>query len=160
MTTMTEDGPVMIRAFANHEHGELEAGIDRIHQLGCDLPSLPASEMSARIRSVLRWVEDVLQPHMTWEEAWLFPQIDERAATAWATRVVRFDHRQIARQAARLGTDRTHLDHGPSSKACADLRCDLFGLEALLRANMEREEGLLLPLLDAGDERWSAEWRD
>ena len=29
-----------------------------------------------------------------------------------------------------------------------DLRCDLFALEALLRAHIEREEKLLLPVLD------------
>jgi iron-sulfur cluster repair protein YtfE (RIC family) len=160
MTTLTEEGPVMIRAFVNHEHGELEAGIDRIHELACDLRSLPASEMSAQIRGILGWVEKTLQPHLAWEETWLFPQIDRRAATPWATRYARFDHRQIARQAARLGTDRTHLDHGPSSHACTELRCDLFSLEALLRAHVEREERLLLPLLDADHERWSAEWRD
>ena len=37
---------------------------------------------------------------------------------------------------------------------------DLAGLEALLRANIEREEQLLLPILDVAAERWTAEWRD
>ena len=40
------------------------------------------------------------------------------------------------------------------------LVADLSGLEALLRANVEREERFVLPLLDSDDERWEPEWRD
>jgi len=35
------------------------------------------------------------------------------------------------------------------------VRCDLFGLEALLRANLEREETFLLPLLEREAEEWA-----
>ena len=40
------------------------------------------------------------------------------------------------------------------------LIADLSGLEALLRANVEREERFLLPLLESEAERWEPEWRD
>jgi iron-sulfur cluster repair protein YtfE (RIC family) len=61
--------------------------------------------------------------------------------------MVRFDHRQITRRAETLGRDRVRLAHGPEREATSDARCDLFALEALLRAHLEREEQFLLPLL-------------
>jgi hypothetical protein len=36
---------------------------------------------------------------------------------------------------------------------------DLSGLEMLLRATVEREERLLLPLLESDVEGWEQEWR-
>ena len=160
MTSIAIDERAAVHSFVEHEHDELAAGIDRIHDVACDLSSLPASEMLVRIGGVLRWVDETLRPHMAWEETWLFPQVDERAHTPWATRLVRFDHRQIRRQAELVGTHRLDVRHGPSARAAGELRCDLLALEALLRANVEREEQFLLPILEAPDEPWTPEWRD
>jgi iron-sulfur cluster repair protein YtfE (RIC family) len=160
MTALATGGRQMIRSFVDHEHAELVDGIDRIHETGCELPTLSAPTMVARVEGVLRWVEETLKPHMAWEETWLFPTIDHRAQTRWATRLVRFDHRQIKQQAERLRTHRSELQHEPSGAAITEARCDLFGLEALLRANLEREEAFLLPLLEREAEAWTPEWRD
>lgn len=160
MTTLATESRQMIRSFVDHEHEELAAGIDRLHEVAWDLPSLSAPQMSTRLSSVLRWVEETLQPHMAWEERWLFPTIDDRAQTRWATRLVRFDHGQITKQAERLRTHRSQLEHGPAGDAIAEVRCDLFGLETLLRADLEREEIFLLPLLEREQEEWAPEWRD
>jgi iron-sulfur cluster repair protein YtfE (RIC family) len=156
---MTIDGREAIRSFVEHEHDELVAGIDRIHAVACERTGVPASELAVLVGDVLRWLDRTLKPHMRWEEAWLFPQIDHRAGTPWATRLARFDHRQITERAARVATRRTELAHGPSSHEATELRGELFGLEALLRANLEREEEILLPALDGEPVSWSAEWR-
>jgi iron-sulfur cluster repair protein YtfE (RIC family) len=160
MTDVATGGRQMIRSFVDHEHEELAGGIERMHETACELPTLSAPTIVARVDGALRWVEETLKPHMAWEETWLFPTIDHRAQTRWATRLVRFDHRQITQQAERLRTHRSQLQHGPSGEAITEARCDLFGLEALLRANLEREEAFLLPLLDREAEAWTAEWRD
>ena len=160
MTALATGGRQMLRSFVDHEHEELVDGIDRIHEVACELPTLSAPLKSVRIERILRWVDETLQPHMAWEETWLFPTIDDRAQTRWATRLVRFDHRQIAQQAERLRTHRAQLEHGSPSGAISDVRCDLFGLEALLRANLEREEAFLLPLLEQEAGTWTPEWRD
>jgi iron-sulfur cluster repair protein YtfE (RIC family) len=157
---MTTGGRQVIRAFVDHEHEELAGGIDRMHEVACELPTLSAPTITARVERVLRWVEETLKPHMAWEETWLFATIDERAQTRWATRLVRFDHRQITQQAERLRAHRSRLEHGPTGEMITEVRCDLFGLEALLRATIEREEALLLPLLEREGEAWTPEWRD
>ena len=41
------------------------------------------------------WLEHELKPHLAWEDRWLYPQLDEIAGTPWATRLPRFEHRQI-----------------------------------------------------------------
>jgi iron-sulfur cluster repair protein YtfE (RIC family) len=152
---MTTGGRQVIRSFVDHEHDELVGGIDRMHETACELPALSAPARVVRVERVLRWVEETLKPHMAWEETWLIPTIDDRAQTRWATRLIRFDHRQIAGQADRLRTHRSRLEHGPTSEMITEVRCDLFGLEALLRANLEREEAFLLPLLEREAEEWA-----
>ena len=150
-------GRQAIRAFAEHEHDELAAGMDRIHQLGQELATLPVDRRAASIDKVLHWIDADLKPHMAWEESWLFPQIDARARTPWATRLVRFDHQQIAAQAERLHAHCVYASQF-SSNDIVTLVADLSGLEALLRANVEREERFLLPLIESEAERWAPEW--
>jgi hemerythrin-like domain-containing protein len=159
MTMTGTDGREMVQTFVEHEHEELAAGIGRIHDLETDLAGLSVDQKSARIARVTRWVDEVLKPHMTWEESWLFPQIDDRAQTPWATRLVRFDHRQILDQAERLHADAGLYGHGRTAEATR-LIADLAGLEALMRANIELEERFLLPLLQRDADRWTPEWRD
>lgn len=155
MAPPNADDKHVIRAFVEHEHEELKPGVDRIHGAACDLASLPADQMSVRVAAVLHWVERTLKPHMAWEESWLYPQIDDRARTPWATRLIRYDHQQILQLAERLGSDRVHLEHGPGHEASMDARCDLFALEALVRAHVDREERFLLPLLDQDASTWA-----
>jgi iron-sulfur cluster repair protein YtfE (RIC family) len=159
MTSLRTEGRTAIRSFVEHEHEELIAGIDRVHEVACELPTLGVNQMSVRVGDVLRWVDQTLRPHMVWEEEWLFPTIDAHAATPWATRLIRFDHHQISEQAERIASHRGRLERGPTSEATTQTRSDLFALEALLRANVEREERFLLPLLESEGDRWSAGWR-
>jgi iron-sulfur cluster repair protein YtfE (RIC family) len=155
MAPMSTDVGQAIHSFEESEHHDLTAGIDRIHEIARELTSLPANEISIAIAAVLDWIERSMKPLMAWEEGWLFPLVDDRALTPWATRSFRYDHRQIERRADRLHTDQEGLVHGPTHEASIEARCDLFALEAVLRAHIEREERLLLPLLDPDAGPWS-----
>jgi iron-sulfur cluster repair protein YtfE (RIC family) len=159
MAGASTDGRQAIWIFAEHEHEELAAGIGRIHELGERLATMPLDQRAASIHKVLHWVEADLKPHMAWEEYWLFPLIDARATTPWATRFARFDHQQIRAQAERLSAHCATGSHTPSRDVLT-LIADLSGLEALLRATVEREERFLLPWLESDTEGWKPEWRD
>ena len=152
MPGVSTDGRQAIHTFAEHEHDELAAGIGRVHELREELDTMPVDQRAASIRRVLHWIDADLKPHMAWEECWLFPLIDARTHSSWATRLVRFDHRQIAEQAERLNAHSACGGNLPS-KQTVTLEADLSGLEALLRANVEREERFVLPLLELEDER-------
>jgi len=159
MTGASTEVRLAIQTFAEHEHDELAAGVDRIHELADELADLPIDQRAGRLAKVCRWIETDLQPHMSWEESWLFPQIDTRAGTPWATRLVRFDHQQIHAQAERLHTHGAYARQFPLHDSVT-LALDLAGLEALVRAHVEREERFLLPLLEREADRWEPEWHD
>lgn len=135
-------------AFAEHEHRDLARGINRIHDVACEVGRRPTPELSVHVVEILRWLDVALEPHIAWEESWLYPEIDARLGTPWATRAARFDHRQLREMAARLRADHHLLNSRETGDPQTEARCHLFSLEALLRAHIEREERFLIPLLD------------
>ena len=92
---------------------------------------------------------------MAWEEAWLRSQAEVGAETRWVMRLAGFDHRQITSLTDRLTVRRAALVHGPAVETVCEVKGDLFGLEALLRADLEREACFLLPMMDPDDSPWT-----
>ena len=85
-------------------------------------------------------------PHLHWEERVLYPEVDQRSGTPWATRSERLEHQQLQDLIARVDAEeRRRFETGVIGDGLQPL---LFGLEALLRAHMEREERLLIPELE------------
>ena len=145
--TARQEASEAVRAFAEHEHLDLARGIEGIHETACIVGSVPSSEVVRRVEGVLSWFDRELQPHLTWEEAWLYPQIEAATGTRWSTRAARFDHAEVRAAVDRLRREEV-ADLGHSNRDLqSDLRCRLFSLEALLRAHVDREEQLLLPIL-------------
>ena len=140
-----------IRAFGEHEHRELRWGTGRIHDAASSVSVGSRIEARRAVRDVVAWSGRTLEPHIAWEESWLYPQIEVMTGTPWSTRMARFDHGQIAALVARLRLDEATATHSLTPTSCSDLRCDLFSLEAVLNAHIDREEKLLLPLLDPPD---------
>jgi hemerythrin-like domain-containing protein len=136
------------RAFIDHEHRDLRPGIDRIHDVARAVGTIAAPDLSIVLLDVLDWVDRVVEPHAAWEDSWLYPEFDRLAGTAWATRVMRFEHHQIRRAASLLEVDREALRHEPNHDQACELVGHLMALETLLRAHVEREERFLVPLLD------------
>jgi hypothetical protein len=134
-------------AFAEHEHADLARGIDRVHDIACQAGRMPRPELSSHVLEVLRWFDGTLEPHLAWEEAWLYPEIDRRTGSPWLTRAAGFDHRQIRAMAAKLRGDELVLGGRAGDERQADSVCHLFSLTTLLRAHIEREERFLIPIL-------------
>jgi hypothetical protein len=134
-------------AFAEHEHSDLARGIDHVHDIACQASRLPRPELSSHVLDVLRWFDGTLEPHLAWEEAWLYPEIDRRTGSPWLTRAAGFDHRQIRTVADKLRADELVLGGHAGTDGHADSVCHLFTLTALLRAHIEREERFLIPIL-------------
>jgi iron-sulfur cluster repair protein YtfE (RIC family) len=142
-----QGAPLASQAFTEHQHRELRRGIDHVHEVACRIEGWVSPELAIHVRDVLRWLERDLEPHISWEESWLYPEIDARTGSIWATRAARFDHQQLREAAARVRVDEEILLEGGADDLLSDLRCHLFSLEALLRAHIEREERYLIPLL-------------
>src|SRR5690606_38478822 len=108
-----------------------------------------------QVRDVLSWFERQLEPHLAWEESWLYPGIDRIAGTPWAARAMRLDHAQIRAGMQQLRDDEVAAVHEHTRATDEQIRCRLCALEAMIRSHVEREERLLLPLLGEGR---SATW--
>jgi hemerythrin-like domain-containing protein len=152
MTTTAADAQA-VWAFAEHEHRDLARGINQVHDLACEIGRTSASDLSAALLRVLGWMDSTLAPHIAWEETWLYPEIDQRLGTPWATRAATFDHQQVRVMLARLRVDQQLLGSRDRGDQLSEIRCHLFSVEALLRAHIDREERFLIPLLD--EDRWS-----
>lgn len=136
------------RAFAGIEHRDLAPGLERIRSLASRVGHRAAPELAHDLHGVVRWYRDMVRPHIAWEDSWLYPELDRVAGTAWATRVPRFEHGMLDDIVARLDRDGMLVVHQPSPEQAAQLAADLTALETLLRAHIEVEERLLLPLLE------------
>jgi iron-sulfur cluster repair protein YtfE (RIC family) len=145
--TAKQEASEAVRAFAQHEHLDLARGIDGIHDAACSVGNVPSGEIVRRVDGVLSWFDRELQPHLNWEETWLYPQIEAATGTPWSTRAARFDHAEVRAAVARLRREELAELGRPDIDRRSDLRCRLFSLEALLRAHVDREEQLLLPIL-------------
>jgi hemerythrin-like domain-containing protein len=145
---MTTSADQAVWAFTEHEHRDLARGINRIHDVACEVDRRPTPELSVHVLGVLGWLDGTLEPHIAWEEAWLYPEIETRTATPLATLAARFDHRRIREMAERLRADHRLLSGRGAGDVKSEVGCDLFELEALLRAHLDREERFLLPLLE------------
>ena len=149
--TARQEASEAVRAFAQHEHQDLARGIDGIHDAACIVGNVPSSEVIRRVEGVLAWFDRELQPHLTWEESWLYPQIEAATGTPWSTRAARFDHAEVRDAVEHLRREQLAVLGHSNLDLQSDLRCRLFSIEALLRAHVQREEQLLLPILmDAG----------
>ncbi|MGH2464829.1 MAG: hemerythrin domain-containing protein [Candidatus Limnocylindrales bacterium] len=153
--TRTANGTPAVWAFAEHEHRELERGINRMHDVACQIGHRPTPDLATDVQAILDWFGQILEPHIAWEEGWLYPELDDRIGTPWVTRVSHFDHQQIRRMALDLRADQALLGSRAPGDRGSQVQCRLFGLEALIRAHLEREERFLIPLLseDAWIER-------
>lgn len=136
-------------AFARHEHAELRAGLDQMHTAARTLTGLQIGDASGRLRPVCEWLSEELLPHVAWEGAVIFPEVDELSASTWPTRLMRFDHIQINRAAVLVERDIEGICIGETTgEERRDAYDHLITLEALIRAHLEREETFLMPVLD------------
>lgn len=134
--------------FAAQEHRDLAVGLANIGETIERSSQLTSSELWARLHRALGWLERELKPHFTWEDTLLYPQLDELAGTPWATKLQRFEHRQIKALIAALESDSERWLGRSTPRTDAEVVAHLSAIRALITAHMEREERFLLPLLE------------
>lgn len=137
-----------IRAFGEHEHRELRWGLGQIREAANVVGAGAHVQARRRVQEVLSWLARTLEPHIAWEEGWLYPEVELITGRSWPTREMRLDHRQIAALIAQLRCDAATASHLVTPHADNQLRNDLLRLEALVGAHIDREELLVLPLLE------------
>lgn len=134
--------------FLADEHRRLRAGLANLEAAIADAHRLTRSNASDRVVRALAWLRSDLLPHAAWEEAWLYPHLDQTAGTPWATRALRFEHEQIREVAATLESEFQAAHEHWNAELAFRLAIALTRLQTLVSAHLAQEERFVLPLLD------------
>jgi hemerythrin-like domain-containing protein len=149
MSALADAGDAVERRFVDQEHREILHSLGRVEEVAELAGSLAAVDLVSSVASLVHWLEGTVAPHMAWEEAWLFGELRVRTGSDWLARLLRFDHTQLRRAICALEMHADALRHEPRHGQLLQLRSDLYALDALLRAHLERETEFLLPALEA-----------
>jgi iron-sulfur cluster repair protein YtfE (RIC family) len=150
MTVGLSQGAAIERRIVEQEHRELAHSIARIEEVARLVGTLGVNDLTGALETLVARLRKGLLAHADWEDAWLYPQMDDLAGTPWATRMMRFEHRQIAGLVETLATDARRLRERSGPNRLEDIRGHLCSLHTLVASHLEREIHFLVPLLDVG----------
>jgi hemerythrin-like domain-containing protein len=146
--TTTFSADAIESQFLEHEHRRLRAGLASLEDAIADAHRLTRSDAADRVVRTLAWLRRDVLPHAAWEEAWLYPHLDQTAGTPWATRALRFEHEQIRDVASSLESEFQAVHDHWSAELAFGLAIALTRLDTLVSAHLAQEERFVLPLLD------------
>lgn len=146
--TTTFSADVVEAQFVEHEHHRLRAGLANLRETIDEAHRLTRASASDGVVRTLAWLRRDVIPHAAWEEAWLYPHVDQIAGSPWATRALRFQHEQIREVAAELENSFQAVHDHWTSELAFGLVVALTRLETLVSAHLAQEERFVLPLLD------------
>lgn len=132
--------PVAFRA----EHKEIKAHLEHVAQWAGGLPR--AADKHKTAEKIVEFFAGHIRPHAEWEEANLYPAVDERAGTGEKNRytsTMRYEHRIVGRWIDALSAELKKPR--PDWTAFVRRTDNLLGL---ITAHFEEEEEVLLPWLE------------
>jgi iron-sulfur cluster repair protein YtfE (RIC family) len=140
-TTSPSDG---LRA----EHAALQRGVADLARAAAQVSDWSVPDAPDHLRHVRGFLYSRL-PHAEAEEAVLYPLMDKVMGARGATATMVADHREIHRRIDAVAALADAVAQGPPDESEVEaLREHLYGLWAIVRLHLEKEEQLLFPLLD------------
>ncbi|HEY0593823.1 MAG TPA: hemerythrin domain-containing protein [Thermoanaerobaculia bacterium] len=143
MTTFASDQ--LPTASFRAEHAEVKEHLRHIDSMAGSLPSQDEAKRAKTAGFIVEFLTDHILTHAAWEEKNLYPAVDKRT-TAGArpfTGTMRYEHGIIGRRIADLRSAAS----GSGFDAARFVR-DTDRLLGLIAAHFEKEEEVLLPVLD------------
>jgi iron-sulfur cluster repair protein YtfE (RIC family) len=130
------------------EHRQLAPHLDELRAVAALVGAWSATV--DRLNDVVTFMRDHLMSHAHAEEAVLYPAVEKAMGAPGAMDTMIADHRDIARRIDRLVDTAAEIGPGPArAEEVEELKGQLYGLWAILRLHFEKEEQVLLPVLDA-----------
>jgi iron-sulfur cluster repair protein YtfE (RIC family) len=140
------------------EHRELRPRLDELRAVAVDVGTSAPDALRARLDDLVRFLRGHLMPHARAEEDVLYPAVERVMGSPGAMATMVADHVEVVRRINTLAESTAALGEGPpSSEQLDDLQAQLYGLWAILLLHFDKEETVLLPVLD---EQLSAEDAD
>jgi iron-sulfur cluster repair protein YtfE (RIC family) len=143
----TTSSDIIEARLLDHEHQRIRAGLSGLEEVITHVHRMSRPEVVDGVVRTLEWLRREILPHASWEEAWLYPKLDEEAGTAWATRALRFEHEQIRELATALENEFELAHQRWSSEVAFRLVAALARLDSLIKAHLAQEERFVLPLV-------------
>jgi len=131
------------------EHRDLLPRIEALDAAAFDLDRSSSNEVEGHLRDVVSFLREHLLPHAHAEEAVLYPAVEQAMGAPNATATMRADHTEISLRVDRLAhtADRIATEW-PDESLRHDIARQLIGLAAILALHFQKEEEVLLPVLD------------
>jgi iron-sulfur cluster repair protein YtfE (RIC family) len=132
------------------EHKELIPRIEILRTVADSIGSAPLEAVREGIREAYTFLMHHLIPHAQAEEQVLYPTIGRLLHTLEATDTMSRDHLEVIRLTEELEELRLRLFYTPLSESDEKaLRRVLYGLYAIIKVHLAKEEEIYLPILDA-----------
>jgi hemerythrin-like domain-containing protein len=133
------------------EHRELLAHIENLRHIADYIEQGPLTvEMKDRLDAAWNFLNYTLIPHAQAEDAVLYPSVEQVMAAPHATATMSREHEEIAHLTHQLITIKNEIVYfSLAPEQASDLRRVLYGLYALIKVHLIKEEELYLPLLDS-----------
>jgi len=134
--------------YVEAEHRRLRLGLAHLGDAIERAHRSSRAEMAARLVEAVRWLRNDVLPHAAWEEAWLYPAVDRRAGTPWATRAYRLEHARLKELAQALEVELERIRERWTLELTVEVVAALARLEAVLSLHLAEEERLALPVIE------------
>lgn len=141
---------VTLPQFIREEHRELVARIEFLRTVADSIGSATIESLRADVGQVYTFLIHQLIPHAQAEEQVLYPTVGRVLRAVEATGTMSRDHLEIIRLTEELETLRLRLFYEPLNPADEQaLRRVLYGLYAIIKLHLAKEEEIYLPILEA-----------
>jgi hemerythrin-like domain-containing protein len=132
------------------EHTELMSHIEMLRSVADAIGTMPMDTLRQRVYDACMFLEYHLLPHAQAEEWALYPIVGKLLSTPAATAPMSRDHVEIGRLTEELASLKMQITGRSVSESQENaLRGVLYGLYAVIKLHLAKEEEIYLPLLDA-----------
>jgi hemerythrin-like domain-containing protein len=132
------------------EHRELVARIEILRTVANSIGSASIESLREDVGQAYSFLIHQLIPHAQAEEQVLYPTVARLLRALEATETMSRDHLEVIRLTEELEALRLHAFYAPVSESDQQaLRRVLYGLYAIIKLHLAKEEELYLPILEA-----------
>jgi hemerythrin-like domain-containing protein len=132
------------------EHSKLYPQVEVLRSAGDVINEGLTTQAHDRVEQAHNFLTRQLSAHAKAEEAALYPMVQKIMGSDLSTETMVRDHIEIKRLTDELGTLRFHPSQlSITSIQAAALRRVLYGLYAVIKLHLAKEEEIYLPLLDS-----------
>jgi hypothetical protein len=122
-------------------HEEFRAWTSELRAAARRMPGLQASERFALLADIVAFLQEKVEPHTHVDEQVLYPQAAARLGSPLATAAMAYDHLAIRAWIAKLAE--------ADEQDVATIQELLYGLDALIRVHLWKEDELMLNPLES-----------